>query len=251
MDASELREAGRTDDAETLKLRLPGAPPAYLEGAARNPALAEETMLLLLDNRAAPPALMVGIARNWRWARTYAVKLAIVRHPKTPYAVSRGFLAHLYWRDLLETSGDLHLSPVIRRDAERVLRTRLQELSLGEKITLARRAGRSLVDALLEGGEGPVLQALLGNARMTEREVLRIASAPASPPEALAAVASHHAWGRRREVRLAILGNPRTPVAAALRLVEQIPAEDLGRVAGDVAVPRIVRMGAERRLDRS
>lgn len=251
MDLLDLKESGRTDDPETLRVRIPAAPGPYLEGAAQNPGLAEETMLLLLGNRAAPAPLLIKIARNWRWTRTYAIKHALVSNPRTPYAVSRGLLAHLYWRDLLDAAGSLHLSPVLRRDAEKVLRTRLPELSLGEKITLARRAGRGLVEALLEGGEGPVLQALLGNPRMTEREVLRIAAAPASAPEALASVAQHPAWGRRRDVRLAVLGNPRTPVAAALRLVEHIPAEDLGRVAGDASVPRIVRLGAERRLDRS
>jgi hypothetical protein len=250
VDAPDPREAGRSDDPETLKLRLPGAPAPYLEGAAQNPALTEETMLLLLGNRAAPAAMLGRIARNWRWTRVYAVKLALIRNPRTPYAVARGFLGHLYWRDLLETSGDLHASPVLRRDAEKILRTRLPELSVGEKVTLARRASRGLVEGLLEGGEGTVLRALLGNPRLTEREVVRIAASPSSPADALAAVAGHHAWGIRRDVRLAVLANPRTPVAAALRLVETIPFEDLGRVAADGAIPRIVRVGAARRLDR-
>jgi hypothetical protein len=250
VDAPDPREAGRSDDAEALRLRLPGAPGPYLEGAAQNPALAEETMLLLLANRAAPAALLGRIARNWRWTRAYAVKHALVRNPRTPYAVARGFLGHLFWRDLLETAGDLHASPVLRRDAEKILRTRLSELSLGEKVTLARRASRGLVEGLLEGGEGPVLQALLGNPRLTEREVVRIAASPSSSAEALAAVATHPSWGIRRDVRLAVLANARTPVAAALRLVENIPAEDLGRVAADGSIPRIVRMGASRRLER-
>lgn len=250
MDTPDPREAGRRDDPETLKVRLPGAPGPYLEGAAQNPALTEETMLLLLGNRAAPAAMLGRIARNWRWTRVYAVKLALIRNPRTPYAVARGLLGHLFWRDLLETSGDLHASPVLRRDAEKILRTRLPELSVGEKVTLARRASRGLVEGLLEGGEGTVLRALLGNPRLTEREVVRIAASPSSPADALTAVATHHAWGIRRDVRLALLGNPRTPVPAALRLIEAIPPEDLGRVAEDASIPRIVRVGASRRLER-
>lgn len=244
------RERGRTDSAEELRNSLPAAPAAYLEGAAENPELDEDGRLALVKNRQAPAALLGRLGRNFRWTRAYEVKAALVRHPQTPYAVARGLLSHLFWRDLLDTSTDPRISPVLRREAESLLRIRLPELALGEKVALARRAGRGLVPTLAEAGESPVLRALLGNSRLVERDVVRIASEPSTPPDVLAALASHHAWGVRRDVRMAVLGNPRTPVAAALGLVERIPERDLGRLAGEGGAPRIVKVGAARRLER-
>jgi hypothetical protein len=47
---------------------------------------------------------------------------------------------------------------------------------------------------------------------------------------------------------MALLRNARTPVPVAFRLVGATPAPDLRRLVKDAKVPRIVRVGAERRL---
>jgi hypothetical protein len=64
----------------------------------------------------------------------------------------------------------------------------------------------------------------------------------------LAHLAEHPTWGSRRAVRLSLVGNPRTPIATALRLIEGLSREDLERILHDDQIPRIVRVGAERRL---
>jgi hypothetical protein len=52
-------------------------------------------------------------------------------------------------------------------------------------------------------------------------------------------------------VRLALLSNPRTPVPVALQLVEKLSLRDLRQLIKDDKVPTIVRVGADRRLDRA
>lgn len=250
MDETPTFERGRTDGPEALRLCLPAAPADYLRGAVENPALGPEETVVLLRNRALPPSEIQKIARDRRWARVHDVKAGIVRHPRTPYAVARALLGHLFWRDLMDLAADLHVTPPLRRDAETILRVRLPELSLGEKVALARRASPGVIAALRETADAMVLKALFGNPRFIERDALAVATGDTTPPEALAALASHGAWGARRPVRLALLSNPRTPVAAALRLVENLAPEDLLRLAHDASAPRIVRVGAGRRLER-
>jgi hypothetical protein len=170
-------------------------------------------------------------------------------HPRTPLTLGRDLVPRLFWRDLQEVSLAPHAQPVLRRAAERRLGDRVESMALGERIALARRAGRALIDTLCGSDEEPVLRALLGNPRMIEAEAVRIASSEAAPSALLGHLARHHRWGRRREIRLALARNARTPVAAALAILQDSATADLRRLCDDAALPRIVRVAAERELE--
>jgi len=229
-------------------VRLASAPADYLEGACGNPALDEEGVALLLKNPNATQALLLRVGRTLRWTRSYEVKRGLVRHPRAPIPLARRFLAHLLWLALAEPPADTRLSAPLRRHAEEALKTRLLEMAEGEIVALARRASAGIV-AELSGSSSPrVLAALLGNPRVRERDVVRIASGEEAPPEALRRVARHPDWGLRRAIRTALLRNRRTPVAEALHLLAGLAPSDLERVVRDEDVPRIVQVGAGRRL---
>lgn len=244
------RAGGRDATPEQLRRHLASAPPLFLEGALDNANMAEQEMLLLLRNRMASPELLARIAQEGRWVRYYQIKKALVRHPRTPLALSRGLAMHLFWKDLSEISIDTAAHPVIRRQGENLLKGRLEELTQGERIALARRASRGLIPMLAASADGPVLRALLGNPRLIEAEAAGIAASPTAPADLLSHLSGHPTWGRRRSVRLAVAGNARTPAAAALRVVSSLAPGDLRRLAGDDKVPRIVRVAADRRLAR-
>jgi hypothetical protein len=157
-------------------------------------------------------------------------------------------LNHLYWKDLRLVAENLRLNPVLRRSAEDLLTVRLAELSLGEMISLARSATRGLIEPLAGSGESKVLEALLGNPRLQERDAALIAGNEETPGETLDRISRHPTWGIRPEVRLALLRNPRTPVHAAMRLLRGMPRQDLRKLGRDMKIPRIVRVGAERHL---
>jgi hypothetical protein len=246
--ASSDRQAGGAASVEQLRRRLPGAPPPYLEGALGNPNLGDDEMLLLLRNRQAPQSLLARIGRDRRWTASHEIKKQLVRHPRTPLVLARSFLPHLFWKDLVEVSSDLRVHPVVRRQAETLLTIRIEELSLGERIALSRRAPRGLIGSLIDSGEDRVLRGLLGNPRLVESDAVRIAASRCGAPGFFHFLAAHPAWGRRRAVRLALVRNPRAPVQIALRLVDGMPVRDLRQLVKDVKVPRIVRVGAGRRL---
>ena len=243
--------AGRNASPEQLRRNVRSAPATYLDGALQNPELSEREVILLLRNPRARPEHLGRLGRERRWTRFYEIRKALVLHPRAPLAVSRNLLSHLYWRDLAEVSWDVQAHPVVRRQSETLLRGRLEELALGERITLARRATRGLIDGLLESTDGRVLQSLLSNERLVEPDAVRIASHGPTPASLLDHLARHPRWGVRREVRLALLHNPRTPVRTALYLIARLPVRDLQRLAEDGKVPRIVRIGADRRVERA
>jgi hypothetical protein len=239
---------GRAATPAMLRKHLPSAPPRFLEGALENPALADGEMMMMLRNRRAAPELLLSIWRDPRWARNIEVRKLLVMHPRLPLATARGILPHLSWKQLAEVAGSPRVSPVVARQAERLLRTKLEELSLGERVTLARTATRGVIGALVDSEEYRVLHALLENGKLREAEAVTIASNAEASRRLLSHMAAHHRWASVRAVRFALLANPATPVAAALRLLEKLAKRDLQRLASDDKVPRIVSVGAERRL---
>lgn len=241
-------ERGRTAPVEELRRHLGSAPPPYLEGALLNPALSQDELLMLIRNRSAGPALLGRVGQAQRWVRYYEVKRTLVRTPRTPLPVAQRLVAHLYWRDLVEVIEDPRVHPVVRRRAEQTLRERVEELSLGERVSLARRASLGLIPDLRESSESRVLRALLGNAKLREESAVAIASRAEVPGEVLTWIAQHPRWGAQFAVRAALVRNARTPIPVALKLVTQLPRRELERLANDDEAPKIVRVGAARRL---
>jgi hypothetical protein len=249
--SADLSEAGgRGAPVEALRKLLLSAPSSFLEGAADNPAMTESEMILLLRNRQATPKVLLSIGRDRRWTRSQEVKKLLLLHPRLPLVAARNLLPHLFWRQLSEVARSPHVNPVIKRRAELSLKAKIDELSLGEKVALAREATTFVIGFLIEQSEAPVLRAMLGNGRLRELDAASIAADDSLPGDLLAFLAGHHRWGALRSVRLALLGNPRTPVAAALRLLGRLALRDLRRLAKDDNVPKIVSVGAERRLQK-
>ena len=242
------RERGRTDDRSQLKLRLFHAPSAYLEGALDNPELGPEELAILLRNQESSVEIVARIGRNRAWMRARAIQVALVANPRAPQLVARRFLPHLTWRDLAEVAANLRLSPVVRREAEKLLGTRLPELALGEKVALARRGSRGVVDKLRDETDPLVLRALAGNPRTTETDLARVLARMDVPSDFLAWLADRSSWSQRRSVRLALVRHPRTPASSALRLTRELSRTDIDELRRDVAAPRLVRVAAERLL---
>ncbi len=240
--------SGREASAEELARKLSGAPRDYLAGAVENPALTTRHVLLLLRNRAADETLLQRIGSDASWTSSYLVKRALVLHPSTPHALGLNFIRFLFWKDLQVVSEDQALFPPLRRVAERTLGEKLGEMALGEKITFARLAGRGLVSKLLEETHPLVLEAALWNGRATSSEILAITSRSTSRPEILEAIGRHPRWSTRRDIRVALLRNPRTPVSVSMAFLSAMRPEDLRGIADLPETPRLVKLACRRLL---
>jgi hypothetical protein len=244
LDAS----AGRTASRPELRRRLSTAPPAFLDGALGNPSLGLEELLLLLRNRRAPSAVLSRVGQNPVWLRKREVCRLLAQHPLLPLGVARDLLVRLGWKDLLEVAVSPRAHAFVRRQAERLLQVRMEELTAGERVSLARRAPRAVLGSLIHSDDSRVLCSMLGNPALGEPEAVRVAGTRRAGSEVLVALAGHPRWGVRQSVRSALLCNARTPVPVALRLVAELSSRELRRLIADPAVPKIVRVGAERRL---
>jgi hypothetical protein len=242
-------EAGRRASAGDLTSRLPRAPLAYLHGALANAALVPDHLLLILKNPGIVASLIAQICGNRGWIASYDVKAAIVLHSRTPRSSAMNLVSFLWWRDLARVTDRAGLAPPLRRAAERLLATRLQEMALGEKISLARIASRGVVAALRRDGDPMVIRALLQNPRLIEDDVLSIASATATTPSTLRTLAEEERWVARPSVRKAIARNPQTPRVVALRLIRGLSTTHLRDLARAPRVPVLVKVAAQRLIE--
>lgn len=213
-------------------------------------AAVDEACRLLRARRISAEALS-RIASDGRLLASYEVCLRTVLRPELPLAAGLPLLGSLRWRDLARVMDDVRLFAPLRARAEQLLSERIEEMTSGEKVTLARLASRVLIRRLRDSYDARVVAALLSNPRTIEEDALRIARSESSPRRVLAALARSERWAERHAIRLALAQNPRCPPADALRALRGLRARDLEKVAENPSAPRLVRIGATRLLAES
>jgi len=170
----------------------------------------------------------------------YAVGRALARHVRTPEVAALRLLPGLYWRDLLEITLDVRLRPSVRRSAEKYLVQRLVSLSVGEKISLARRASAAVITELRQDSSLRVIAALFDNPRLTEQLLVPLAARSTSP-RVLDLVAKSPRWGRRYEIRAALAKNAASPFRAVFAILPTLRRDDVAAVAADERQSTVVR----------
>jgi hypothetical protein len=125
-----------------------------------------------------------------------------------------------------------------------------REVTLGERRTLARSHDRNVLNRLLYDADPGVVINLLANSRLVEYDVLKMASRRPNTVEVLSLLFRHPKWGRRRDVRRALVFNPYTPGDIALALVPVLDPADLRALSVDGLVHPSVRDRARELLGR-
>jgi hypothetical protein len=184
--------------------------------AAADPALTEDLALALLKRADLPPEVLEQLSKNGNVLKLRKVRVALVCHPHTPRHVSVPLARQFYTFDLLKVA----LSPGVPADvkvaADEVLIARLKTITLGERLSLARRASGRVAGALLLDSEARVMRTALENPRLTETFVIQAVLRPQAGPAFIQAVANHSKWSYRREIRVALLRTEYLSLARAL-----------------------------------
>jgi hypothetical protein len=130
----------------------------------------------------------------------------------------------MYTFELLQLSLFPALSADLRVAIEQALTARLETLSAGERLTLAHRGPGGLMAALLLDQDERVVRAALENPSMSEDRLARALMHADAPESLIHAVCRHSKWSLRRDVRIALLLNPKVPAAQLLAIAQSLPA---------------------------
>jgi len=189
--------------------------------------MTEDEAIAVLDNPYVSPKICQTIAQNQRLAAFYSVRLKLVALRQTPQAIATKLVHYLYWPDLVRLSVNVTISAPVRRALDTVLLTRVDKLTLGERISSARRCSAALIKHFLFDPDSKVFEALLVNQLLREDDLLIIANSPQATPEKLRMIAADNKWSFRYAIRKALVLNPLTPRSTAASQLRFLSQRDL------------------------
>jgi len=208
--------------------------------------LLEDEAIAVLDNTYVTPAICQQIAQNQRLTGFYSVRLKLVALKHTPQAHAVKFVHYLYWSDLVRLSVDMKVNAPVRRAIDTILVHKVDKLTLGERITVAKRCSHALIKALLFDPDPKVFEALLINQRLREDDLLLIAGSERATPTHLQLLADDRKWSYRYNIRKALVMNPLTPRSAAASMLRSLTPRDLRLIHRNPQTTVYVRRCIER-----
>lgn len=171
----------------------------------------EDAALASLQHRDMPAVEIEMLARDSHLMKSRKVLLALVRHPSAPKHVALPLVRQLFAFELMQ----LALTPAIPSDiktlAENCTVSKIPTLSVGERLTLAKRGSTRVAAALLNDSDGRVRDAALKNPYMTEMWVIRALTKSGATGSLIQAVRRHAKWSCRIEVKRALEGLTNRP----------------------------------------
>lgn len=160
-------------------------------------------------------------------AKSRKVALAIATHARTPRHISVPMLRRMFTFDLMHFSLMPAVAADVKRVAEEQILLRVESLTAGEKISLAKRASGRVAAALLQVNDARVVTPALDNSQMTEPLVVQALMKPRAPERLFVLVSGHQKWPQRREVQIALLRSEKTPLERVREFSKNFPREFL------------------------
>jgi hypothetical protein len=221
-------------DIETVP-DLPASP------GPEDSAFSEDMVLALFKRRDLPAHQIEQLAKNSAVMRLRKVRLALAAHPVTPRRLALRIIRELYPFDLMQFALLPAAAADLKRIADELLVSRLASVTLGERISLARRCSSIVAAALLLDKESRVWQTALANQRLTESAIARALHHPGASAGFSEAVGHHAKWSTRHEIRIALLRNPHTPLVRAIEFARRLPPATLRDVLHTSRLPEKIK----------
>jgi len=246
------------------------------------PELTEADLLAIVQNQKSPAEALEQVIEHA--SLTPEMAAALLRHPNTPGLAMAKFairatdklLAFLLsslerlmrWPDVLEAlleNGDVpetkyvtirqFLDAAKKRESEGVrqksLLLTIKELSVGQRLTLAKKGNKDVRMILIKDSNEMVALEVISSPRITDGEILAISMMRDVSDKILRVIANNRKYRQNKQIILALLNNPRTPVGVALGLgISGLTDRELADLSKNRNVPGAVSRAAKAILDR-
>ncbi len=219
------------------------------EPASRS-QLAEDEILALLERRDLSVETIEGLGTNPAAIKSRKVCCALAAHPHTPRHLALRLIRQFYSFDLMQFALKPGVTADLKRFADDLLIARLGSITLGERLTLARRGSNAIAAALLLDKEARVFQAALENGRLTEVAIVKALTRAGASAAFVEAVCRHAKWSVRREVQIGLLRNQHTPLTQAVQFARFLPAALLRDVLHASRLPEKIKEQLRQELKR-
>jgi hypothetical protein len=124
--------------------------------------------------------------------------------------------------------------------------TRIQFMSVSEKVQLAFKGDRMVRMLLVRERNKLVCSAVMRNPRMSEQEAEAIAGMRNVEDEVLRLLAHKREWIAKYNIMIALVRNPKAPVGVVLPFISRLTLRDLKGLKDDKGVQQVVREMAKK-----
>lgn len=133
-----------------------------------------------------------------------------------------------------------------RDDTTGLSEAQIRYLPIPMRMMLTRGAPRALRHILIRDPNPLIAKSVLRNNNFSEKEIEQIASNRNIDDEVLGEIAGTREWVSKYRIAHALVQNPRTPLALAVKLVPRMSVRDLRILSRDRNIPDAVRSTARR-----
>jgi hypothetical protein len=127
---------------------------------------------------------------------------------------------------------------------------RVMKMSISEKIKLATRGNKEARGLLLRDSNKLVAVAAIRSPRITDGEVLMCAANKAVNDDVLRAIYNNREWTKDYRIKLALVKNPKTPMALSMRFLSTLRDADVKELARDRNVPSGIAQMARKSVEK-
>lgn len=126
----------------------------------------------------------------------------------------------------------------------------IRNMTVSEKVKLAMTGDKEIRGILIKDANKQISSSAIANPRITEDEILRLASTRGTPEDLLRLIAKKKDWMKSYRIRSAMVTNPKTPVAISLRCIPLLNDKDLASLSRSKNIPNVLSSSANRILKR-
>jgi hypothetical protein len=242
-------EIGPDVDAFFGELLRAGENDARLRAALAASVLDQRAMIALL-RRAVPIRFLELVSSTPPHSDDARILAGVVLNPRVPRHLALRLVPSLFWRDLADVAAGPRVAGAVRVRAEGVLKERVIELRVGEKVTLGKLATPAVLALLLADPEAKVIRSCLQNPRLREEDLVVAIREDTVPRALLEEAPESWRWRESYAVRLALVLQPKTPLGVSLAQITSLLPADLLRVAQTPELPTLVQITAHRMATR-
>lgn len=214
-------------------------PAAQSQSAAS--AITEDLALAKLNDPDLSRDAIEQISRHPAAMNSRKVRSILAAHQHTPRRIALRLIREFYTFELMHFALTPTVAADLKRLAEELLLSRLNAITLGERISLARRSSTAIAGALLLDKEQQVWQPAMENARLTEAAVVKALQRTTATPAFVEAVSHHPKWSVRNEVQIALLRSAHTPMAKAIEFARRLPPRQLRDILHTSRLPEKIK----------
>ncbi len=124
----------------------------------------------------------------------------------------------------------------------------IEKMSVVEKVRLAILGNQEARNLLIHDPNKVIGLAVLRNPKITETEIIFYAQLRNIPEDVLWEISKHRSWIKNYHVKLALVSNPKTPLALAIKLLDHLHDRDLQNLSRSKNVSFVLSRSALRLL---